>query len=81
MHRMLTRSTFAHAQNDSGSPFHSLAGIPCPFLKMCLKHSPDNEFSIPQFCAKSECASGTRLVHVLWFLLIFKKKQLILKIA
>ena len=28
------------------------------------------------FCAKNECASGTRLVHVLWFLMIFTKFNL-----
>ena len=34
---MLTRSTFAHAQNDAGSQIHSLASIPCPFLKNVLE--------------------------------------------
>ena len=28
------------------------------------------------FCAKNDCASGTRLVHVLWFLMIFTKFSL-----
>ena len=77
MHRMLTRSTFAHAQNDAGSTFHSLVSIPCPFLKKCAWNTNQTMNSrFLNFCAKSECASGTRLVHVSWFLMIFTKINL-----
>ena len=78
---MHTRSTFAHTQNDAGSTFHYLVSIPCPFLKMCLKHLPDNEFSNPPFlCNERMCiwyTPGACSVMSHDFL----KKQLILKKA